>query len=427
MIKGKGPLISRRLLLLGAWLAGTSSVVAQSRGGSDQGIGGTGITGGSDQGIGGTGIGRGNDHGIGGTGIVGVIQRFGSIVVNGQRIAYAADVPVRIDGMTVSAKALRVGQVARVLALRQANGTLVTHAINVTSEVAGPIESVRAGSITVLGQAVITSASASAHRVGTRVAVFGLRRTDGAIVASLVEPRHEGTAHVSGVLENGPAGLRIGGLQVSGLDAGLVGQRVQAEGLVSRGVMQVSRARVDDLSDLAAADHLVIEAYVRRVGSELQLGSGFIARGLPRFAPAGETRVVLNAVRETSGDLRLESAQSIGNFPGGSLQAPHGPNPDPGGIGPGGPGAPPGAPAGVPGGGGPPVGLGGSGGQPGGGPSPGTSPGPGPGPAPGPAPGPVPGPGGSPTFPGNIGPPGGLGPPGGPGGGPGPGGFGGRR
>ena len=66
MIKGKGPLISRRLLLMGAWLAGTSAVVAQSRGGSDQGIGGTGITGGGDHGIGGTGISRGNDHGIGG-------------------------------------------------------------------------------------------------------------------------------------------------------------------------------------------------------------------------------------------------------------------------------------------------------------------------------------------------------------------------
>ena len=39
-----------------------------------------------DQGIGGTGISRGDDHGIGGTGIVGVIQRFGSIFVNGERI-----------------------------------------------------------------------------------------------------------------------------------------------------------------------------------------------------------------------------------------------------------------------------------------------------------------------------------------------------
>ncbi|MFH1340388.1 MAG: hypothetical protein ABIL01_04105 [Pseudomonadota bacterium] len=67
------PVISRRSLLAGLWLAGTSFAWAQVRRGDDHGIGGTGIT-------------RGNDQGIGGTGIVGVIQRFGSIFINGERI-----------------------------------------------------------------------------------------------------------------------------------------------------------------------------------------------------------------------------------------------------------------------------------------------------------------------------------------------------
>ncbi|HLQ93961.1 MAG TPA: hypothetical protein VK148_28410, partial [Xanthobacteraceae bacterium] len=70
----KQPVISRRSLLIGLWFAGSSSAWAQVRRGSDQGIGGTGIT-------------RGHDQGIGGTGIVGVIQRFGSIFVNGERIS----------------------------------------------------------------------------------------------------------------------------------------------------------------------------------------------------------------------------------------------------------------------------------------------------------------------------------------------------
>jgi hypothetical protein len=48
------PLISRRLLLMGFWLAGSSSVWAQVRRGNDQGIGRTGISRGNDQGIGGT-------------------------------------------------------------------------------------------------------------------------------------------------------------------------------------------------------------------------------------------------------------------------------------------------------------------------------------------------------------------------------------
>jgi len=51
----KPPIISRRLLLAGFWLAGTSPLWAQVKRGTDQGIGGTGIT-------------RGDDHGIGGTG-----------------------------------------------------------------------------------------------------------------------------------------------------------------------------------------------------------------------------------------------------------------------------------------------------------------------------------------------------------------------
>jgi hypothetical protein len=333
--------------------------------------------------------------------------------VNGERIAYASDVPVRIDGVAASAKALRIGQLARVVALREANGTLVTHAINVTSEVAGPIESVRDGTITVLGQTVVTSDSASVHRVGTYVAVFGLRRTDGTIVASLVEPRHgtaaQAASHVSGVLERDQSGLRIGSLRLLGANAALVGQRVNVEGKVTQGVMQVARAQADTLADLAGAQRLLIEAYVRRSASELQLGAGFVARDVSRFAPpSGEARVVVNAVRESSGGLRVESVQSVGSFPGSSLQGPQGPARFPGGApGPGAPG--PGAPGGP--------------GMPGGGPNlPAGAPGPG---------GMPPGPGGPPNFPGDIGPsgsgPGGPGPLGGPGGGPGPGGFGGGR
>src|SRR6266849_2994094 len=128
----KPPIISRRLLLAGFWLAGTSSLWAQVRRGTDQGIGGTGIS-------------RGDDHGIGGTGIVGVIQRFGSIFVNGERISYAPDVPVRIDAV---------------------------------SEVVGPIESVKDGEMTVLGQKVAWTGRENWRRVGTQVAVSGLRRTD---------------------------------------------------------------------------------------------------------------------------------------------------------------------------------------------------------------------------------------------------------
>ncbi len=123
--------------------------------------------------------------------------RRGSIYVNGERIAYASDVPVRIDGEAASPKALRVGQLARVVATRQADGTLVTRNITIASEVSGPIESVKGNELTVLGQK---------------------------IVASLVEPRREATERVTGVVERGPDGLRIGGLKLNGVDPLLVGR-----------------------------------------------------------------------------------------------------------------------------------------------------------------------------------------------------------
>lgn len=384
------PLLSRRLLLTGFWLAGTAIAHAQVKRGTDQGIGGTGIK-------------RGDDHGIGGTGIVGVIQRFGSIYVNGERITYASDVPVRIDGEAASAKALRIGQLARVVATRQADGTLVTRNITIASEVAGPIEAVKGNELTVLGQKIVASDRESKLRTGTQVAVYGLRRTDGVIVASLVEPRRAATERVTGLVERGPDGLRIGGLKLSGVDPLLAGQRVQIEGSSSQGAMQAARTRIDDFSDLVGASRLSIEAYVQRAGANLRLGSGLIAHDSSRFGPAaGEARMVVNGAFDRSRGFQVDSAQAIGHgpgappsgggnlnrSPGGSILHPNRGATNPGGSQPGAPGSS----------------------APGSGPGAGTNP------------------GSAPTGPSGPSGPGGLGSPGGPmgpGGGMGGGGFGG--
>ena len=385
------PLLSRRWLLTGFWLAGTAIARAQVSRGTDQGIGGTGVT-------------RGDDHGIGGTGIVGVIQRFGSIYVNGERVSYASDVPVRIDGEAASAKALRIGQLARVVATRQADGTLVTRNITIASEVSGPVESVKGNELTVLGQKIVASGKETELRAGTPVAVYGLRRSDGVIVASLVEPRREATERVTGLVERGPDGLRIGGLRLNGVDPLLVGQRVHIEGRASQGAMQAARTRIDDFSDLVGASRLSVEAYVQRSGANLQLGSGFVARDGSRFGPAaGEARMVVNGVFDRARGFQVDSAQAIGQGAGMPGQVPGGA---------GNPGRSPGGsilnPSRSPG-------------NPGGG-QPGAPGGPAPGPSPGRTPGPVPtGPSG-PSGPGGLGSPGGSA---GPGGGMGGSGFGG--
>jgi hypothetical protein len=141
------------------------------------------------------------------------------------------------------------------------------------------------------------------------------------------------------------------------VNVALVGRRVQVEGQVVQGTMRVSRAKVDGFSDLAGASRLLIEAYVRRVGSDLRLGSGYVARDVSRFQPtAGEARVVVDAVPDGSGGLRVESVRSVGHFPGESMLIPRGPDLGPGGA----PGPGAASVQGGSGGGGPP-GLGGGG------------------------------------------------------------------
>ncbi|MBC9876012.1 hypothetical protein G8O24_01460 [Bradyrhizobium sp. INPA01-394B] len=336
------PLISRRLLLTGFWLAGSAIARAQVKRGTDQGIGGTGIT-------------RGDDHGIGGTGIVGVIQRFGSIYVNGERVTYASDVTVYIDGEAASPKALRIGQLARVVATRQSDGALVTRNIAIASEVSGPIEQVKGNALTVLGQKIVMGGKDSKLRAGTQVAVYGLRRTDGVIVASLVEPRKNVAERVTGLVERGPDGSHIGGLKLAGVDPLLVGQRVQIEGHMSQGVLQATRTRIEDFSDLVGANRLSIEAYVQRAGSSLQFGSGIVAHDSSRFGPvAGEARMIVNGVFDRSRGLQVESTRVIGpgpggppsgdgspgRSPGGSIMHPDRPLPNPSNSQPGTPGAP---------------------------------------------------------------------------------------
>ncbi|HEV7440476.1 MAG TPA: DUF5666 domain-containing protein [Methylobacterium sp.] len=291
----------------------------------DQGIGGTGARpeGGDGQG----GLGEG-DRGIGGTGVIGTIRRFGSIIVNDLRIAYPADVAVRIDGAPAKASDLKIGQVVRVVA-REAGRGLATGRIEVTSEVVGPVEAVTKGGLTVLGQRISTAGLKGRWAAGDRVAVSGLRRPDGLVVASLIEPRATGPAQVAGPVRRGPDGAAmIGALRLEGAEAALVGRRALVTGEPVAGGLRVASAAEAGALLVPGLRRVSIEAYIGRNGDRLALGSGIgVAGGASAAVPRrGSVRAVLTTDVARDGRLTVEQLRiDDRRAPGGFERAPDGP------------------------------------------------------------------------------------------------------
>ncbi len=348
-------ILSRRgfaaLLLQGAALLGGRALAQDPNVGADRGLGGTGVAPADPEET------LGQDRGIGGTGVIGTIRRFGSIVVNDLRVTFPRGVPVSIDGRRATALDLKLGHVVRVLA-RQRGGVLATRAIVAQSEVVGPVDAARGGDLVVLGQriAVPEGVAVPSHRAGDHLAVSGLRRLDGTVVASLVELRPPGPARVHGPLEvDAEGGLRIGGLAVAGLSPTLGGRRVSLVGMRQGGAFHPSAVTVEPRVPFAAADQLSVEAYVARAPDGLRLGSGLAlsadARTQAELGDDGPVRAVVLARQRGMGrldtlSLRVERDQRGGarGETGHGASGPDEPGgPDrrggPGGAAPGGPGA----------------------------------------------------------------------------------------
>ena len=269
-----------------------------------------------DRGLGGTGAvpidpseTLGQDRGIGGTGVIGTIRRFGSIVVNDLRVTFPPRVRVSIDGRPATLRDLRIGHVVRVLA-RPRGGVLATRAIVVHSEVVGPVEAGAAGSLTVLGQRILVGEGVALppHRPGDILAVGGLRRPDGVVVASLVERRPRGAARLRGPVAAGPAGgLAIGGTRILGVAPALLGREVTLVGRFAGGAFRAASVTVEPRVPFAAADRLSLEAYVARAPEGLQLGSGLAVAAsgtaLDALDPDGAVRAVVVARPGPAGRL----------------------------------------------------------------------------------------------------------------------------
>ncbi len=296
-------------MLLEIGVAWATRASAQGQPGEDRGIGGTGVapSDSAEQ--------LGQDRGIGGTGVIGTIRRFGSIVVNDLHVTFPSSVRVTIDDLAATSRDLRLGHVVEVLAHGRI-GKLATTEITVRSEVVGPVDSIEKDGITVLGQRVVPEhGGVSASRnIGEVVAVSGLRRPDGSVVASLIEPRPGATSRLRGPLQADESGnLTIGTLRIAELEPNLVGRRVSLAGERREDAFHPSSVEVEPAIPFATgADRLSLEAYVVASSDSLSFGSGLVLGGVDRaYVPISSepVRAVVTATVDPQGRLFVRSVR----------------------------------------------------------------------------------------------------------------------
>ena len=230
------------------------------------------------------------------------------------------------------------------------------------SEVVGQVEKVGAKQITVLGQTISTAGLKNrTFTLGETVAISGLRRNDGTVVASLIERDDNAPSRIAGPVVRSNGTVKIGGLTLTGLSQSLVGRRVVVVGQQEGDRLVVTRA-VPEAALLPNVRTLSVESYVERRYGRVTLGSGFAVGNTARLdLPAGQSvRAVLTTTVGADGRLTVDSVQANGRTygPSGSSRAGSGGGSGNGGPGSGNRGGPgggtaPGKTGAAPGGGGP--------------------------------------------------------------------------
>ncbi len=248
----------------------------------------------ADRGIGGTGGPSGAvevDRGIGGTGIVGVITGFGSIFVDGLEVHYGASTPVTVDDASASPTALRTGQVVAVEAVGPLSA-LSAQSVSILHQVAGPVEAVEDNGrmARIAGQNVAipnSIAGAAALTPGAWVAVSGLPRPDGSVVATRIDPSPAGLVRVRGQIVAGSGGLlRIGQLS-----------------FVPTPVSHVTLGQYATVTGHLLGDQLV----ARSLNPNLVAGDPFV-----RFGPRVGRVFIESYVTPADGRLRMARGLSVG-------------------------------------------------------------------------------------------------------------------
>ncbi|MFC6738757.1 hypothetical protein [Methylobacterium tardum] len=137
----------------------------------------------------------------------------------------------------------------------------------------------------------------------------GLRRPDGVIVASLIEPRTSEPDRVAGPVQRDAGGaLTIGALRLTDAEALPLGRRALVTGTEADGALRVTNAAQVGLPFPPGLKQVSIEAYIGRTGSRLDVGSGYAVAGHPnvQVPRTGSARAVLTATIARDGDLTVE-------------------------------------------------------------------------------------------------------------------------
>jgi hypothetical protein len=253
------------------------------------------------------------DRGIGGTGIVGVITGFASICVDGLEVAYDRAAPVDIDGTRIDSSWLRVGQVVAIEATETASAAPVARAISVRVEVTGRIERIElaSGLLRIGGQPVLVNAGipgADRFTLGDWVAVSGLRRTDGTIVASRLDATPAGRLTARGQVTQQDGGLRLGALP---LPAGSArpGDWVRASGLYTGGQPKVLSVAADTVCpDPAhcfpgAVGHVIVQAFVRAEAGHLRIDGMQMPVVVPNGTVPADGFAIISLDRQPDGSF----------------------------------------------------------------------------------------------------------------------------
>lgn len=271
----------------------------------------------------------GDEDGIGGSGIFGTVTGFGSVCVNGRRVLYEDSVVVSVDAAVMDLSELVVGQVVRIETVIRKD-EIHARSIDIQHELQGPVTGIGDDVLEVMGERVDPGGALDDFegeiKIGTRIALSGLRRPDEKLVVSRIDLAPDnGVDLVRGELVPGEAGdLRIGAvsLRVGTVDLGIhsdVGRgrnRQLVRGWWNAGTRKLEVVRAESSPISPRLDRGIdIEGYAAETSE-----TGFRVAGL-RFVIEGGSegggfregdRVRVRGVREGSdGDFRVISSSPV--------------------------------------------------------------------------------------------------------------------